>query len=48
MPARRLVVCRELTKIHETIYRGTAVEVTESLKKTSIRGEFVVVLEPIR
>lgn len=48
MPARRLVVCRELTKIHETVYRGTAIEVTERLKATSIRGEFVVVLEPNR
>ncbi len=48
VPDRRLVVCRELTKMHETIYRGKASEVTERLKKTSMRGEFVVVLEPIR
>ncbi|TAK03695.1 16S rRNA (cytidine(1402)-2'-O)-methyltransferase [Patescibacteria group bacterium] len=43
---RRLVVCRELTKLHETTYRGTAAEVTERLKATSIRGEFVVVIGP--
>jgi 16S rRNA (cytidine1402-2'-O)-methyltransferase len=43
-PQRRLVVCRELTKLHETIYRGTASEVTEALKSTSIKGEFVIVL----
>lgn len=46
-PDRRLVVCRELTKLHETIYRGTAVEVTEALKSTSIKGEFVIVLGPV-
>lgn len=43
-PDRKLVVCRELTKLHETIYRGTAIEVTERLKSTSIKGEFVIVL----
>lgn len=45
---RRLCVCRELTKLHETVYRGTAAQVTERLKATSIRGEFVVVLGPLR
>ncbi len=44
---RKLVVCRELTKMYETIYRGTAAEVTEQLKKTSMKGEFVIVLCPI-
>ena len=39
-------MCRELTKLHETIYRGTAAEVTEALKSTSIKGEFVIVLAP--
>lgn len=45
---RRLVVCRELTKLHETTYRGTATEVTEQLGSTSIKGEFVVVVEPLK
>lgn len=44
---RRLVVCRELTKLHETTYRGSAAEVTERLNSTSIKGEFVVVLGPV-
>lgn len=44
---RPLVVGRELTKLHETIYRGTAGEVTEQMKNGSIKGEFVVVLAPI-
>jgi len=43
---RKLIVCRELTKMHETIYRGTATEVLEQLSKTSIKGEFVVILAP--
>ncbi len=43
-PNRPLVVCRELTKLHETIYRGTASQVTEQLKSTSVKGEFVIVL----
>ncbi|MBI4714181.1 16S rRNA (cytidine(1402)-2'-O)-methyltransferase [Candidatus Uhrbacteria bacterium] len=42
-PDRQLVVCRELTKLHETIYRGTAGEVTEKLKTSSIKGEFVII-----
>lgn len=45
MPDRKLVVGRELTKMHETIYRGTASEVTEQLKSSSIKGEFVIVLK---
>lgn len=47
-PHRHLIVCRELTKLHETIYRGTASEVTEALGSTSIKGEFVIVLAPER
>jgi 16S rRNA (cytidine1402-2'-O)-methyltransferase len=47
-PDRRLVVCRELTKMYETMYRGTAKEVTARLKSTSIKGEFVLILAPIR
>ncbi|MBI4457483.1 16S rRNA (cytidine(1402)-2'-O)-methyltransferase [Candidatus Uhrbacteria bacterium] len=43
-PARPLVVCRELTKMHETIYRGTAVLILERLKATSTKGEFVIVI----
>ncbi len=41
----RLVVCRELTKKFETIYRGTVGEVLEKLRKEKIRGEFVIIIE---
>jgi 16S rRNA (cytidine1402-2'-O)-methyltransferase len=47
VPSRHLIVCRELTKLHETIYRGTAAEVTAALNSTSIKGEFVIVLAPL-
>ena len=41
---RDIVVCRELTKKFETIYRGTAGKVTELIGKSGPKGEFVVVL----
>lgn len=44
-PERRLVVCRELTKLHETTYRGMAAEVMAALSKTSSKGEFVIVVQ---
>lgn len=39
---RNIIVCRELTKKFETIYRGTVDQVIE--KMTDERGEFVVVI----
>lgn len=39
-------VGRELTKLHETHYRGTINEITAQLTKTSTKGEFVIVLAP--
>ncbi len=47
MDAKRLLfVGRELTKQHETLYRGTVDEVRELIKNTSSKGEFVLVLAP--
>lgn len=40
----KIVLCRELTKKFETIYRGKIEEVTKELKKGEIRGEFVVII----
>jgi len=44
--SRTLVVCRELTKVFEGIYRGTAEEILKILEsdKNNIKGEFVVVV----
>ena len=44
---RQLIVFRELTKIHETIYRGTAETILVDLERSSSRGEFVIVVAPM-
>ena len=41
---RKIVVCRELTKMFETIYRGNVDEVLEALSQDKVKGEFVVVV----
>ncbi|MDA2935612.1 16S rRNA (cytidine(1402)-2'-O)-methyltransferase [Patescibacteria group bacterium AH-259-L05] len=43
---RGIVVCRELTKKFETIYRGTISEVIDQINKDTIKGEFVIVIAP--
>jgi len=40
---RRLVICRELTKIHEEVFRGNITEALEHFKEP--RGEFTLVIE---
>ena len=46
-PARRLVVARELTKVHEEFLRGTAREVLERLSEQGeIRGEITLMIAP--
>src|SRR3989344_1248404 len=42
---RRVFIARELTKIHETHYRGTVREIRAWLGKEKVRGELVVVVE---
>lgn len=44
LPGRRLLVARELTKVHEELLRGTAAEILEALGERA-RGEFTVVIE---
>lgn len=41
----RIIVCRELTKKFETVYRGNIEEVIASIEKDEVRGEFVVIAE---
>ena len=43
---RQVVVCRELTKKFETIYRGRIDEVIKKIEKNKIKGEFVIVVSP--
>ena len=42
---RRIAVCRELTKVHEEVVRGTVSEVLEVFESRSPRGEITVVVE---
>jgi len=42
---RRVAVCRELTKLHEEVLRGSAAELAEQLADRSLKGEVVVVIE---
>lgn len=43
-PERRVVIARELTKLHEEVWRGTLVDASASFAEREVRGEIVVVL----
>ncbi len=43
---REVAVARELTKLHETVLRGTASEVARRLAEDSPPGEFVIIVAP--
>ena len=43
-PTREVSVSREISKLHETHYRGTIEEVIKSIQLKPIKGEFVVCL----
>jgi 16S rRNA (cytidine1402-2'-O)-methyltransferase len=45
-PDRQVAVCRELTKVHEEIVRGSALELAERYEGAPPRGEVVLVLGP--
>lgn len=44
-PARRVAVARELTKVHEEVWRGTLENAVLHFEEHHPRGEFVIVLE---
>ena len=46
MPDRWLVVGRELTKVHESIYRGYTRDMVEKIESDPTKGEYVVVVSP--
>jgi 16S rRNA (cytidine1402-2'-O)-methyltransferase len=43
-PQRPAAVCRELTKVHEEVVRGTAAELAERFGASETRGEIVLVV----
>jgi len=45
IPTRQIVVVKELTKIHEKLYRGTPNEVIENLKESNLKGEYIIILK---
>jgi len=45
-PSREVAVCRELTKLHEEIVRGSAAELADRYAAEPPRGEIVLVLGP--
>ena len=45
---RRVVIARELTKIHEEFLRGTAADLFNSLEKRPLKGEATVLVEGLR
>lgn len=44
-PNRRVAICRELTKMHETVWRGTMEGAADHLAASEPLGEYVLVLE---
>lgn len=45
---RRVVLARELTKLHEQIWRGTLQDANMLVAETEPRGEYVIILEPAK
>jgi 16S rRNA (cytidine1402-2'-O)-methyltransferase len=45
-PDRTVSVCRELTKIHETILTAPIGEICKNIEHLTLKGEFVVSIAP--
>ncbi len=48
MPERLIIVFRELTKMFEEYWEGTPKEIIDSLSTKVIKGEFVVIIAPMK
>lgn len=44
-PDRRMALCKELTKLHESVLRGSVLELARRFCEEQPRGEYVLVLE---
>ena len=44
-PDRQVAVCRELSKLHEEVFRGTLAEAHSHFSQKEVKGEIVVVLQ---
>jgi 16S rRNA (cytidine1402-2'-O)-methyltransferase len=47
VPNRTIFLAKEITKLHQTTYKNTASNLYEEFKNINIRGEWVVVIEPL-
>ncbi len=47
LPDREIMIARELTKMFETIYRGTISNVKKEISTKELRGEFVIILNAV-
>ncbi len=45
---RTVIVCRELTKMYESVYRGAIAEVQEKVAADPVKGEYTIVVGPVR
>jgi 16S rRNA (cytidine1402-2'-O)-methyltransferase len=45
-PLRACVLARELTKLHESFYRGTVADILALVKRSPIKGEMVLLVGP--
>jgi 16S rRNA (cytidine1402-2'-O)-methyltransferase len=45
IPSRKIVVVKELTKIHEKSYRGNPNDVIEKLQLSNLKGEYIIILK---
>jgi 16S rRNA (cytidine1402-2'-O)-methyltransferase len=48
MPGRVVAVCHELTKLNESVYRGTIEDVLSIIAQETIAGEYVIVISGAR
>jgi 16S rRNA (cytidine1402-2'-O)-methyltransferase len=44
-PERKVVVCREVTKAHEEVLRGTAADVASEVAASETRGEYTLIVD---
>ena len=42
---QEIVICRELTKMHETVYRGSAFDLINNIDNKELKGEVTVVVD---
>ena len=47
-PNRTIFLAKELTKHYQTTYKKTSLELYEQFKEENIKGEWVVVIEPVK